>query len=71
MPRLRRMHNAGPDRFLNVVDVEATCWSDAVPEGQTSEIPEIGLCVIDMVSHASPTRSNPDPSGPLTGQRIL
>lgn len=35
------------ERFLNVVDVEATCWEGADPPGQTSEIIEIGLCVLD------------------------
>ena len=35
------------DRIL-VVDVEATCWEGDPPSGQTSEIIEIGLCVLDM-----------------------
>lgn len=35
------------DRIL-VVDVEATCWDGAVPEGQTSDIIEIGLTVLDV-----------------------
>ncbi|RAY10890.1 DNA polymerase III [Actinomadura craniellae] len=34
-------------RFLNVIDVEATCWDGPVPPGQANEIIEIGLCVID------------------------
>jgi inhibitor of KinA sporulation pathway (predicted exonuclease) len=42
------MQRPGPDRFVNVVDVEATCWQDAVPDGQLSEIIEIGLCVVDV-----------------------
>ncbi len=36
--------------FLNpilVIDVESTCWEGAPPEGQTSEIIEIGLCILD------------------------
>ncbi|WP_204074987.1 3'-5' exonuclease [Planotetraspora phitsanulokensis] len=37
-------------RFLNVVDVEATCWAGPPPPGQTSEIIEIGLCVVDLES---------------------
>ncbi|GAA4567721.1 3'-5' exonuclease [Planotetraspora kaengkrachanensis] len=37
-------------RFLNVVDVEATCWDGPPPPGQTSEIIEIGLCVVDLES---------------------
>jgi len=35
------------DRFLNVVDVEATCWADRPPPGESSEIIEIGVCVVD------------------------
>jgi inhibitor of KinA sporulation pathway (predicted exonuclease) len=35
------------DRIL-VVDVEATCWEGDPPPGQTSEIIEIGLCVLDV-----------------------
>ncbi|MEF2279992.1 3'-5' exonuclease [Deinococcus sp. YIM 134068] len=34
-------------RYLNVVDVEATCWEGPPPPGQVSEIIEVGLCVID------------------------
>lgn len=37
-------------RFLNVVDVESTCWEGPPPPGQVSEIIEIGLCVIDTVT---------------------
>ncbi|MFI1912686.1 exonuclease domain-containing protein [Nocardia sp. NPDC020380] len=36
------------ERFLNVVDVEATCWEGKNPPGMPSEIIEIGLCVIDV-----------------------
>ena len=35
------------DQIL-VVDVEATCWPGAPPEGEESEIIEIGLCVLDV-----------------------
>ncbi|MFD0684719.1 3'-5' exonuclease [Actinomadura fibrosa] len=36
-------------RFLNVVDVEATCWADKhEAAGQPHEIIEIGLCVVDL-----------------------
>ncbi|MFC4909865.1 exonuclease domain-containing protein [Actinomadura gamaensis] len=35
-------------RFLNVVDVEATCWKGPRPKDQVSEIIEIGLCVVDL-----------------------
>ncbi|SFN46773.1 exonuclease domain-containing protein [Nocardia asteroides NBRC 15531] len=34
--------------LLNVVDVEATCWDGTVPAGQSSEIIEIGLTVVDL-----------------------
>jgi inhibitor of KinA sporulation pathway (predicted exonuclease) len=37
-------------QFLNVIDVEATCWTGAPPRGETSEIIEIGLCVIDTLA---------------------
>lgn len=33
-----------------VVDVESTCWEDDPPEGQVSEIIEIGLCTVDVKS---------------------
>jgi len=39
------------DRIL-VVDVEATCWEGEPPPGQTSEIVEIGLCVLDVATLA-------------------
>lgn len=35
------------DQIL-VIDVEATCWESNPPPGQTSEIIEIGLCVLDV-----------------------
>ncbi|MEY9860284.1 inhibitor of KinA sporulation pathway (predicted exonuclease) [Catenulispora sp. GAS73] len=35
-------------RYLNVVDVEATCWVGKPPPGQVSEIIEIGLTVVDV-----------------------
>jgi len=38
-----------PDQIL-VVDVESTCWEDDPPAGQESEIIEIGLCILDVVS---------------------
>ena len=43
------------DKIL-VIDVEATCWEGDPPEGQTSEIIEIGLCVLDV---ATGERSTP------------
>jgi inhibitor of KinA sporulation pathway (predicted exonuclease) len=36
------------DRYLNVVDVEATCWSDQPPAGMVNEIIEVGLTVVDL-----------------------
>jgi len=33
--------------FVNVVDVEATCWAAGPPAGESSEIIEIGVCVVD------------------------
>ena len=35
-------------RYLNVVDVEATCWAGKRPPDQVSEIIEIGLTVVDL-----------------------
>jgi inhibitor of KinA sporulation pathway (predicted exonuclease) len=34
-------------QFVNVIDVEATCWETKTPPDQTSEIIEIGLCVLN------------------------
>ncbi len=31
-----------------VVDIEATCWQNEPPAGQTAEIIEIGLCELDV-----------------------
>jgi len=30
-----------------IVDLEATCWNGAVPKGQTNEIIEIGICILE------------------------
>nr|WP_084742065.1 3'-5' exonuclease [Cryptosporangium aurantiacum] len=38
------------DQLLNVVDIEATCWSGQPPAGSVSEIVEIGLAVVDLES---------------------
>lgn len=43
------------DKIL-VIDLEATCWEGDPPPGQSSEIIEIGLCVLDV---ATRTRSEP------------
>lgn len=37
------------DQIL-VVDIESTCWQDAPPPGQESEIIEIGICLFDVAS---------------------
>jgi len=37
------------DKIL-VIDVEATCWEGEPPAGQISEIIEIGLCLLDVVT---------------------
>ena len=42
------------DRIL-VVDIEATCWEGNPPPGQTSEIIEIGLCVLDVPTLRAPS----------------
>jgi inhibitor of KinA sporulation pathway (predicted exonuclease) len=36
--------------LILVIDVEATCWSGMPPEGQESEIIEIGICPLDVAS---------------------
>jgi len=33
-----------------IVDIEATCWPGTPPEGQESEIIEIGVCLVDIAS---------------------
>ncbi|MCK8520158.1 exonuclease domain-containing protein [Aquimarina sp. D1M17] len=30
-----------------IIDLEATCWKGTIPEGQVSEIIEIGICLLD------------------------
>jgi inhibitor of KinA sporulation pathway (predicted exonuclease) len=37
------------DQIL-VIDLEATCWPGDPPEGQESDIIEIGLCILDVAS---------------------
>jgi inhibitor of KinA sporulation pathway (predicted exonuclease) len=40
-----------PDvQWLNVIDVEATCWEGPPPPGQVHEIIEIGLTVVDLTA---------------------
>jgi inhibitor of KinA sporulation pathway (predicted exonuclease) len=33
-----------------IIDVEATCWDDPPPPGQTQDIIEIGVCVVETAS---------------------
>lgn len=33
-----------------IVDLEATCWDGPIPEGQQSEIIEIGVCLLDKAT---------------------
>ncbi|MCB9131481.1 MAG: hypothetical protein H6647_11155 [Anaerolineales bacterium] len=35
-----------------VIDVEATCWQGDPPRGQSSEIIEVGLCLLDVAGLA-------------------
>jgi inhibitor of KinA sporulation pathway (predicted exonuclease) len=42
---------SGSDRFLTVIDVEATCWSGPPPAGQVNEIIQIGMCIVDVHAH--------------------
>lgn len=53
-----------------VVDLEATCWKGHPPEGQTSQIIEVGVCLLDIKTHkisnkrgilVSPTKSEVSP----------
>ena len=37
------------DQIL-VIDIESTCWQNAPPPGQESEIIEIGICLFDVAS---------------------
>lgn len=36
-----------PPNLINIIDLEATCWKGVPPPGQTNEIIEIGICVLD------------------------
>lgn len=36
-----------------VIDIEATCWEDQPPPGETNEIIEIGVCPVDVASLAA------------------
>jgi inhibitor of KinA sporulation pathway (predicted exonuclease) len=33
-----------------VIDIESTCWQDAPPAGEESDIIEIGICTLDVAS---------------------
>jgi inhibitor of KinA sporulation pathway (predicted exonuclease) len=41
---------------LLVIDLEATCWQEDPPPGQTNEIIEIGLCELDVQTSKRKTR---------------
>ena len=50
-----------PKRWLDqvlIVDVEATCWDGPVPEGQESEIIEIGLCLMETAAGKRHSKRN-------------
>jgi inhibitor of KinA sporulation pathway (predicted exonuclease) len=63
--------------FINVIDVESTCWSDRAPEGEVSEIIEVGISVLEVATLnvvdgwewlITPTRSTVSPfCSELTG----
>jgi len=36
-------------KIVNVIDLEATCWSGNPPTGQYSEIIEIGICEVNLL----------------------
>lgn len=40
------------DRYLNVIDVEATCWPGSPPAGEVHEIIQIGVCVVDPATRS-------------------
>jgi inhibitor of KinA sporulation pathway (predicted exonuclease) len=42
------MDSTRAEGLVNVVDVEATCWTGSQPPGEASEIIEIGLTVLDL-----------------------
>jgi len=45
------------DRII-VVDIEATCWPKNPPPGESSEIIEIGVCVLNMSDRNEPPVRN-------------
>ena len=50
---IRKGRNMMPRRTFDrivVVDVEATCWAADPPPDQTSEIIEIGVCILDVAN---------------------
>ncbi|MEU5309094.1 3'-5' exonuclease [Streptomyces sp. NPDC021562] len=50
------MDSARAEGLVNVVDVEATCWTGAPPPGEVSEIIEVGLTVVDLAAGERPAR---------------
>ena len=41
---------ARPTDVVLVIDLESTCWNGDPPEGETSEIIEIGVCTLDVAT---------------------
>ncbi len=41
-----------------VIDVEATCWERKPPPGEKSEIIEIGVCVLDLITGKRESRES-------------
>jgi inhibitor of KinA sporulation pathway (predicted exonuclease) len=33
--------------YINIIDLEATCWQGEIPRGQHNEVIQIGLCVLE------------------------
>jgi inhibitor of KinA sporulation pathway (predicted exonuclease) len=47
-----------PETTLLIIDLEATCWRGHPPSGQQSEIIEIGICPLDVVTLAHPPQGD-------------
>ena len=58
-----------PIHYLNVVDIEATCWEGNPPAGQYSEIIEVGIVVMDL-SIRNQQRNRKQNNGKLSTIRI-
>jgi inhibitor of KinA sporulation pathway (predicted exonuclease) len=51
MPRRKLDH-------ILIIDIEATCWENTPPEGQESEIIEVGLCLLDTSTWQPHTKAS-------------